>query len=214
MTRLLGMVLLVLGVIVAASAGIRLGETEYQATVADGRVALADAPGPANAVPVPAATRLDDWIDLAGLHFLAGLVLLTMGAVIGRVAINRDGEAETTADGRDFGSTLASLHAAIAEIRALQDEDPPEQTRSRIEEVLEKLVLPMIDARGVLQRHFGLGGGALVLGPLSGAERQLNRAWSALADGHAPEGQQSLAAAAAQVELAQQALEELHQSPA
>ena len=80
--------------------------------------------------------------------------------------------------------------------------------------MLGTLVLPMIDARGVLQRHFGLGGAALVLGPLSGAERQLNRAWSALVDGHGPEGQRSLAAAAEQATLAREALEELHQAAA
>ena len=214
MIRTLGMLLLTLGVIVAASAGIRLGETEYSATVADGRVALADAPGDIDAVPVPAATRLDDWIDEAGAQFLAGLLLLTLGAVLGRVAISREGDAETTADGRDFGATLASLQETITRIRDLQDEETPEEIRARIEAALETLVLPMIDARGVLQHHYGLGGSALVLGPLSGAERQLNRAWSALVDEHTPEGQQSLAAAIGQVELARQAFEELHQHPA
>lgn len=205
------MVLLIVGVIIAASAGIRLGKTEYQTTVADGRVALAETSGSIDAAPVPAATRLDDWIDAAGLQFLIGLVLLTVGAALGRVAISRDEAAETTADGRDFTSLLEALDEAIAQIRAQQDDESLETTRTRVEAVLETLVLPMIDARGVLQRRFGLGGGALVLGPLSGAERQLNRAWSALVDGHGPEGERSLAAAAVEVELARQALEELHQ---
>ena len=207
--KLLGIVLLILGVIVASSAGIQLGEAEYQATVADGRVALADAPD-AEAAPVAAETRLDDWMGVAGWQFLGGLVLLTVGAFVGRIAINRDGEAETTADGRDFSSLLAALEAAVAEMLARQDDETPEQTCGRIENAQEALVQPMIDARGVLQRHFGLGGGALVLGPLSGSERQLNRAWSALVDGHVPEGRRSLEAATVQVALAREALEELH----
>ena len=210
MTKLVGIILLILGVIVAASAGIQLGEAEYQATVADGRVALADAPETA-AAPVAAETRLEDWIGAAGWQFLAGLVLLTVGAVVGRVAINRDGEAETTADGRDFSSLLAALEEAVSEMLAGQEEDTPEQTCARIDDAQETLVQPMIDARGVLQRHFGLGDSALVLGPLSGAERQLNRAWSALVDGHVPEGRRSLAAAATQVALARDALDALHE---
>lgn len=211
MTKMFGIILLILGVIIAASAGIRLGETEYQTTVAEGRAALLDAGSIATAAPVPAATRLEDWIGSAGVMFLAGLVLLTVGAVIGRVAIGRDGESETTADGHDFMSTLASLDKSIAQILEQFDAESLEETRIRIDEALEKLVLPMIDARGVLQRRFGLGGAALVLGPLSGAERQLNRAWSALVDGHAPEAERSLAAATAELDLAQRALEELHE---
>ncbi len=211
MTKMLGIVLLILGVIIASSAGIRLGETEYRTTVADGRTTLLDAPRNAHAAPVPAVTRLADWFGGAGLWFLAGLILLTAGAVIGRVAIGRDGELETTADGHDFTSTLAFLYQAITQMVERFDAESLEDTRNRVDETLEKLVLPMIEAREVLQHRFGLGGAALVLGPLSGAERLLNRAWSALVDGHAPEAERSLAAAIVEVDQARQALDELHE---
>ncbi len=208
--KMLGILLLILGVIVSASAGIRLGEADFQATVVGGRAALTNAPAPVDAAPVAAATRLGDWFDDAGGQFLAGLALLVIGAVIGRIAMDRGDAAETTADGRDFGSQLSALADAIeAALQALHDK-PLNETRARIERSLEQLLLPMIEARGMLQRRFGLGGSALVLGPLSGAERQLNRAWSALVDEHTGEGETSLAAAAAEVELARQALEDLH----
>jgi hypothetical protein len=207
--KILGVTLLVLGVILSASAGIRLGKTEYQATAADGRVLLSEVIRSADVTPVDAATRLDDWFDEAGKLFVAGIVLLVIGAVIGRIATDRDGAVGTGVDGQDFDSQLRLLAGAIEETRQRMDEETLEETRDRIERSLEDHVLPMIEARAVLRRRFGQGGSALMLGPLSGAERMLNRAWSVLVDGHAPEGKASLAAAAAEVEVAQQALVEL-----
>jgi hypothetical protein len=207
--KFLGIGLLALGVILAASAGIRLGKADYAATVADGRAALTEVTRSTETAPVPAGTRLADWFAAAGAPFLGGLVLLAIGAVVGRVAIGRDGAAATSTDGRDYAALLGSLAEAIEVTRAGMTDQPMNETRAAIERALTDLVLPMIDARGALQRRFGLGGAAQVLGPLSGAERFLNRAWSALVDQHAGEGEASLVAAAEQAALARQALGEL-----
>jgi hypothetical protein len=209
MMRLLGILLLVTGVIVAASAGIRLGETEFHATAEDGRATLEGAVAPAAAAPVDAATRLGDWFDVAGAQFLAGVVILTLGAVLGRVAIGRDGAARAGADGADFPGQLALLGEAIEAARTALGDEPLAATRSRIERALLEVVTPMIDARSALQRRFGLGGCALVIGPLSGAERQLNRVWSVLVDEHVEEAARSLDAAAAELAHARRALAEL-----
>lgn len=207
--KFLGIALLALGAILAASAGIQLGEADYRATVADGRAALTDATESTDTAPVPAGTRLTDWFAEAGVPFLGGLVLLAIGAVVGRIAIGRDGAAATSTDGRDYAALLGSLAEAIEETRGGMTDQPMNETRAAIERALDDLVLPMIDARGALQRRFGLAGAARVLGPLSGAERFLNRAWSALVDQHAGEGEASLAAAGEQAALARQALGEL-----
>ncbi len=201
--------LLVIGVIIAASAGLQLGDTEFAATLADGRAALAAAPVAADAEPVPAQTRLSDWFDKAGLQFLFGLLLLAVGAFMSRLALQRDAAAQTAGDGRDFASLLGALDDAIAQMRGQQNEVTQEVTQRRIDDALETLVQPMIDTRATLQREFGLGGSALVLGPLAGAERQLNRAWSVLVDGHAAEAQRSLEAATVQVAQARDALQGL-----
>jgi len=212
--KLLGIMLLMIGAVVAASAGIQLGETEYRATTADGHAVLANAPADEKAAtaavaPVSAATRLGDWFDTAGMQFLTGLAVLTLGAVIGRLAIGRDGFARAQADGQDFAGQLARLSEAIEATRQGLGHEPLAETRKRIEQAQQEVVTPMIDARGALQQRFGVGGSALVIGPLSGAERQLNRAWSVLVDEHVEEGERSLEAAVAEIELTRAALAEL-----
>ena len=208
MLKATGILLVAIGVIVAAAAGIQLGPAEYSVALQEARTALTGST-PQLLPPTPAATRIDDWYGAAGSWFLGGLALLLAGAIIARVAIGRGGAAEAAADGHDFEDSLARLAVAISGTRSLLDQGSADSTRLELERLSRELVLPMIESRFALQRRFGLAGCVAVLGPLSGAERLLNRAWSALVDGHAAETRASLDGAAAEVEATQRALGEL-----
>ena len=207
--KTLGILLLAAGIVVCASAGVQFGSEEYAAVVADGRAALGAAPAmaPADSAKT-AAERIVAWYAVAGMPFAAGLLLLIAGAVIGRVAIRRDAAADGEGDGADFVAGLERLAAGIDECRNAADaaDAEPAAIRHEIERLQQDILEPMIEARASLQRHFGLAGYAAVLGPMSGAERLLNRAWSALVDGHMAEGRASLGGALAEAEAAGDAL--------
>ncbi len=207
------MLLLAVGVVICAAAGIQLGEVEYSAVAEEGRAALAAASADAQpALPASPQKRLAGWLAMSGVPFAGGLALLIIGAVMARIAIGRDGGAASGgADAADFAAGLERLVAAIREAGSALDaaDAEPVAVRQRIELIQQDHLEPLVEARSALQRRVGLTGYAAVLGSLSGAERLLNRAWSALVDGHLPEGRESLAGAADEAELALAALESL-----
>lgn len=177
--------------------------------LAETRAKLASTP-----LPGPGA-RLSGWFDLSGLPFLGGLVLIVVGAVLGRRAahaeLNDDGK--SGGDARvDFGvavETLASDVRALAE-KATAMADPSPAERKAVHQEIEALQIsrfgPIVEARYQLQNRIGLSGFATVFGPFSGGERWLNRAWSTLADNHWPETTASLTRSAEQLAEAAEAL--------
>lgn len=212
--KLLGTILLALGVAVSAAAAIQLGSTEYSAKVEEGRAALGESTQSGSPIPALTATasvRLSDWFGQAGVQFAAGLALLALGATMGRVAIGRSGAEDTAADGHDFHASLQQLIAEIEETRRSIGSATDNESRVHIERLTQEWVLPMIEARYALQRQFGLAGFATVLGPLSGGERLLNRAWSTLVDGNTQECAASLAGATAEFQRAYAELQNLEQ---
>jgi len=202
--RVVSTMVLAVGVMVAAAAGIRLGASEYRVFVQDGRTVLAAAP-PAAAEPTPAGVRIEDWYAAAGGQFLAGLALLVVGSITARIAINRERHGASGAANHDFEDSLERLAAAVGALEQSLDVETMEQSKIELERISGELVLPMIEARAGLTRRFGLAGAVAVLSPLSGAERLINRSWSALVDHHVPESRASLAGASAELRVAREA---------
>lgn len=175
-------------------------------------VATAETPGP--------GMRLSTWAAQSGPMFGLGLLLIVVGAVMGRVAVRREASEDPTAAPRaqpakDFGETLDGLTRTI---RALADEvsaiDAPEpadylRVKSEIHDAQLEAFEPLVDARARVQFKYGMAGFADIFGPLSSAERKVNRAWSAVVDGHWPETQDSLKAAATDLEETHQVLTRL-----
>lgn len=169
-------------------------------------------------MPLPGPeTRLAGWFELSGMPFLGGLVLIIVGAVLGR----RAAKAELSDDGKsgddtrvDFGVAVESLAKTVRDLsaRASAMADPSPAERKAIHQEIEDLQLtrfgPIVEARYQLQNRIGLGGFANVFGPFSGGERWVNRAWSTLADDHWPETTHSLERSAEQLALAAEALRE------
>lgn len=177
-------------------------------------------PGAAAAVlrPIAPPDRLSGWFGDSGIMFLLGLVLVIAGAVLGRVAARREAAAEPEAkDGdapaRDLGELLAELQEAVAELAAQTEgvEDPKPEGFDKLKDAVHELQLerfePVVTSAPKVQAKYGMGPFAEIFGPLSAAERHVNRAWSALVDRHWPEASSSLARAAEDLEDAKAALD-------
>jgi hypothetical protein len=113
----------------------------------------------------------------------------------------------------DFGQMLGTLREEIGvvhqEMLPNTHPDPAAfaSAKARIETFQLEKVGRLIEARGQVQNRYGLGGFAAIFGPLSGAERFLNRTWSALADEHWPEATRSVQNAMTELDAAIAALE-------
>lgn len=174
--------------------------------------ATAETPGPEE--------RLSAWGSQSGAMFGLGLALIVIGAFIGRVAVKREAMAEPAAGtkdapAKDFGKVLDELQATV---RKLADEangiaEPKREDFDRIKGEIEQVQLeafePLIAARTRVQVKHGMAGFAEIFGPLSSAERKVNRAWSAVVDKHWPEAQASLQNAAVDLEESHRILDGL-----
>lgn len=167
--------------------------------------------------PIPPAERLSAWIEDSGIFFGLGLLLVVLGAVLGRTASKRDAEAPADAKSerapaRDFGELLDELRAAVAKLaeEAAAKEKPStadyEALKGKIHELVVEKVEPIVDSAPRVQSKHGIAIFADVFSPFSSGERYLNRAWSALVDRHWPEAASSLERSAADLAEARRAL--------
>jgi hypothetical protein len=196
----------------ARLAGLRGGDEPLPDAVRAKRLAWLRAleasiePGAVAAVveaPKPQA-RLAQWFGESGALFLCGLFLVVVGAVIGRVAVRREatggGDGRTAGEAQDFGALLAELRDLVIELAEGMDEEDQPERHERLKDELHRLTLdkfePLVDARARVQAKYGMAGFADIFGPLSSAERHVNRAWSALVDDHWPEARASVLRAA------------------
>ncbi len=168
--------------------------------------------------PVPPAERLRGWLDDSGVFFGLGLLLVVVGAILGRVASGREaseapvGEHGDAAPARDLGDLLERLRedvaalAAEASARGEPRSDDFESLKQRIHELVVEKVEPIADAAPRVQSKYGITVFADVFGPFSSGERYLNRAWSALVDRHWDEAASSLERAASDLAEARRIL--------
>jgi hypothetical protein len=168
-------------------------------------------------VPPPPGSRVGSWFDIAGLMFLFGLVLIVVGAILGRRAVKAEALAAAPegAEGeppKDFGELLDALATEIGGIAdRIKGIDAPEVTqfeeiKSQVEELQVGMFHPLIESRARVQARYGMAGFAEIFGPLSAAERKMNRSWAALVDRHWGESKASVLGAHTEIIRAQDAL--------
>ena len=163
------------------------------------------------AAPLPGPEeRLDSWFAAGGLGWLAGLGLIVLGAALARQQQREDnaGGGAGSAGRLDFATSIADVRTRIATIRTdiaelPMDRDAP-RARDAIDRLTTEVLEPIVEARGQLIARHGLAGFAEYFGPYSAGERNVNRAWSALTDGHSVVARQALQAADVAFEAAQQ----------
>jgi hypothetical protein len=198
MKRVLPMLLLLLGVVLAGAFGARNGATHTAYRSADAAVDLAEE-GPSRerataardaiGLPKPGA-RIAEWFRAGGAGWLFGVLLIGTGAVLARRQLAAENAGEGGAAGRaDFVGVVASVRTEISrlqgEIAELPFDDDAAPVREALDQLQFEVITPLVDARGQLIAKHGLAKFATYFGPFSGGERNLSRCWSALTDGHA-----------------------------
>ncbi len=225
--KTLGLLLVVAGVALCASVGARTAPSMHEYLVRSGRAVLTAKEGekPAEVSQPPGPKqRLQEWFEANGALFGLGLVLLFGGSIVARGAARAERHAAGSEGGERHGGAVdlgAALEALAGEVDELAEEaenlahseQPPRdevaELKRRIEAIQLERIEPIVDSRVQLEVRYGLAGFASVFGPFSSGERKVNRAWSALVDGHLPETAASLASAAAEFRAARQRLGEL-----
>lgn len=137
------------------------------------------------------------WASESALPFGLGVLLVIIGVVLARRGIKAEAHAahaEVASSDAAPGPLLARL---VEELATLQqryggterdaDSLDLEAVRSDIERVQHAIVVPLVEGREQISREFGVGPFADIFVPFSGAERQLNRVWSACVDGYVDE---------------------------
>ena len=227
LTRLLkkelNLILLVVGVALAASGGVQFGETDFQRVSLQGEAALesesasksaseTSAAPPNVRAEVDPAARFMEWVDVGAVLFLAGVVLIIAGAL----GTRRQERAQAAELGRqhdtlDLSAHVSTLISGVQVLRQRLDESPvPRQdVLDGIEQLQVEQLDPLLANRHALELRFGLAGFASLVGPLSSAERFLNRAWTTLVDHHVAESASSLEQAITALESVIQAYQDI-----
>ena len=137
--------------------------------------------------------------------FGGGIAVAVVGALLLRRQMAAAGGAGDGEDGiHDLPGLQKALHGVTAQTAALAALPVGEASlRTSLETLLMEQLLPVVEARSLLSNAHGVEAYAKVFTPLAGGERCLNRAWSALADGHPIEAKNQLARAQAHFEQAE-----------
>lgn len=166
-------------------------------------VAAAEAKIPA--VPEP-KTRVSEWAATGGFGFGFGVLLIGIGAFLARKQ-----QAEEAANGGsggklDFPASVQRLvdgvGSLVEQAAATKMDDDAPALRAAIEKLHNDEIGPLVDGRGVFIAQHGIGRFAEYFGPFSAGERNLNRAWSALTDGHSVVATDALKASVRAFEVA------------
>jgi hypothetical protein len=202
----LGLFLLVMGLIVSASSGARNGERHVAYRHAEAAVSVAsaserpdrEAARDALGLPPP-RQRLQEWFVVGGGGWLGGIALIVVGAVLSRMQIAEDDAGGTTSAGRvDFLATVGAVQAGLAVVREQIADLPMDadstEPRAMLDQLTAEHIEPLVEGRGQLIARHGIGGFAEYFGTFSSAERNLNRCWSALTDGHTVVAREALVA--------------------
>lgn len=138
------------------------------------------------------------WFALAVLGLTAGGVTIKQAARM-QYAPSAAGERRESpaSAARDALARIREIARSLAdELPSIRDEhDRCRTIVHRLDEVQRQHSLTIVEAKPALIAALGMGGFAEFMDHFSAGERNLNRAWSAAADNHAPEAERSLAAA-------------------
>lgn len=214
MKRIIAMVLLIIGIGLAAAYGARNGDqhTDFRAaqwavSAAENDGARVEAEKTRDSIGMPPPKqRFNDWFNVGGFGWLAGIAFIVVGAGLARQEMAADAASGGEGGAVDFVKTVQDVVVRITELeQRLEtlafDEDAPD-ARAKVDAIMSEQVEPLVDGRGQLIAIHGLAVFAQYFGPFSGGERNLGRCWSALTDGHADEARASAANARREFETA------------
>lgn len=177
----------------------------------DAKLLAAEAAAGLGELPAP-EVRFKQWAGADGLPFGFGILLVIVGSLLARRAAKDSLDSPGESGPVDFGVVLGEAAAAT---EALADEmsakveptaDDFEQVKIAIMKIKDDQFERLIEARFAVQTRHGLEVYAQIFGPLSGAERLLNRAWAAATDGHWPETRASVEKSIEQAHMALKAV--------
>lgn len=132
--------------------------------------------------------RYPDTIQVA----IFGLLIAIAGLEVWYGRLSQDRALENVADDNDTKSPtvlLGHIIASIDEFESQIESAEPESLTEHVDQLLTDYVLPFIDARQKVIDRLGIKSAAEILVTAAFAERMLNRAWSAAADGYLAEAQ-------------------------
>jgi hypothetical protein len=136
--------------------------------------------------------------------FGVGAAVATAGAIVLRVHAARAAGAGDAGSGiRDLAGLRKGLDAIGVGISDAAASEGDDALKVAVEATILERMIPVIEARMILSQAHGVESYAKVFTPLAACERCLNRAWSALVDGHPPESRAQLVAAQAHLAIAQ-----------
>jgi hypothetical protein len=196
MKRAVPMVLLTVGLGLAAASAARNGASVE--AYRQSRWSAEGEPAAVATLPTP-SQRVREWLAVGGLGWGAGLALILVGA-----ALARQQSAEAFAGGGaaikvDFVGSVRRVRAEAESLLGALERVNMGQTapdvRSRLDALQLQVVEPLVDGRGQLVAKHGAARFAEYFGPFSSGERNLNRCWSALTDGHVVVARAALGAA-------------------
>ena len=155
-------------------------------------------------VKIPNVFRWQDW----GLRwlFVAGVAITLGGVLLKRsrpdVAELEEGRKQVSR----LGGTLSQLEGDVERLVGKADTLDAAALHAAIDPLLLGPVYDVAEGRETIRQGHGQRVFTLVMDPFARGERNLNRAWSAAVDGHAPEARASLVAALPSLREAREAL--------
>ena len=147
-----------------------------------------------------------------------GLFLLALGAMLAGGLILRREEAQRiatllkreTADHETPGYALDAARSAVdnllGELVGQRSEEQMHHITSRLDTIQQTHLAAFVNARAELIGRYGIAGYARIMDAFAAAERTLNRAWSAAADGVLPAAIEALEIGRAHLEETQRRL--------
>lgn len=146
------------------------------------------------------------WVFALGCIGMLGGAMLIRAENVRRITEAGEGRADATGSAE---SNLQSLRQELANLRKqLASETTADERLNLIDKQVERMtsehVPPFLAARPILVARLGLAGYAQLMDHFAAGERQLNRAWSAAADGYEEHAVECLERAAVLLEEAEQ----------
>lgn len=143
---------------------------------------------------VPGATAEQKWATVPWTVYGAAMFGGAIGVVVLRVTARAVAEHSdrVEAEYSTITASLAKLNERMAELRSRRSQMSPQDIVEYIDHQFSEPFGDFADARNALVQRFGMEGFANVMTQFASAERFVNRAWSAAADGYLQESFASL----------------------
>jgi len=152
------------------------------------------------------------WSSVPWPYYLGSMVLGILGVVLLRAhaAAHRESSHRVEAEFSTLTESLLKLLDGVGQLRDLCPSIPPRDVVQYIDDQLAEPFADFADSRNALIQRFGLQGFADVMTQFASAERFVNRAWSASADGYRDEAVASLNRAERHLQRADALMNELN----